>query len=163
MSNVNMSVSKSIFEGNFGTYVFGKCMALAISPDERDKILKYLLCVEVCIFLKSEIYIWSSHFHEVISKNLLIGNDFFVLNTRLSVNKKCPNSLYFYWNLGSLLTFISPPLMISIIVHTRRPNTQQNVSYLLDFYVSANIHFSHFEELKSTFLHRSISLHDLCT
>ena len=35
--------------------------------------------------------------------------------------------------------------MISIIFHTRRRNTQVNVSYVLDFYVS------HFEVLKSTF------------
>jgi len=41
--------------------------------------------------------------------------------------------------------------MTSIIFHTRGPNTQENVSYVLDFYVSADVHFPHFEELKSNF------------
>ena len=53
--------------------------------------------------------------------------------------------------------------MTSIIFHTRRPNTQENVSYILDIYVSAHAHFSHFEKLKCKFSHRSISLHELCT
>jgi len=35
MTNVNMSVPKTIFEGNFGTYVFGKCFSFALSPAER--------------------------------------------------------------------------------------------------------------------------------
>ena len=30
--------------------------------------------------------------------------------------------------------------MIYIIFHTRRPNTQENVTYLLGFYVSADVH-----------------------
>jgi len=42
--------------------------------------------------------------------------------------------------------------MTSIIFHIRGPNSQENVSYLLDFYVSSDVHFSRFEELKSTFL-----------
>ena len=41
--------------------------------------------------------------------------------------------------------------MTSISFHPRRHNTQENVSYGLDFYDSADLHFSHFEELKSTF------------
>jgi len=42
--------------------------------------------------------------------------------------------------------------MTIIIFLIRGPNTQENVSYLLDFYVSADIHFSPSEELKITFL-----------
>jgi len=41
--------------------------------------------------------------------------------------------------------------MTSIFFHIRRPTTQENVSYILDFYVSADVHFSRFEELKITF------------
>jgi len=41
--------------------------------------------------------------------------------------------------------------MISIIFHIRRPCTQENVSYILDTYVSVDVHFSHFGELKSKF------------
>ena len=43
------------------------------------------------------------------------------------------------------------PLIWSIIYHTRGPNTQDNVNYVLDFYVPADVHFSHFEDLKFTF------------
>jgi len=43
------------------------------------------------------------------------------------------------------------PLISSIIFHTRGRNTQDNVNYVLDVYVPADVHFSHFEELKSTF------------
>jgi len=42
--------------------------------------------------------------------------------------------------------------MTSIIFHIRGPNTQENLSYILDFYVSSDGHFSRFEELKITFL-----------
>jgi len=36
MTNINMSVTKIIFEGNISTYVFGKCVSSALSPAERD-------------------------------------------------------------------------------------------------------------------------------
>jgi hypothetical protein len=53
-----MSVPKSIFEGNFITYVFGKCLFLALSSAEkrllviatfisRKAILNYFVFVEV--------------------------------------------------------------------------------------------------------------------
>jgi len=41
--------------------------------------------------------------------------------------------------------------MTSIIFQPRRPNTQENVSYVLEFYVLADISFSHFEDLKACF------------
>jgi len=41
--------------------------------------------------------------------------------------------------------------MTIIIFHIRRPDNQENVSYVLNFYVSDEVHFSHFDELKSTF------------
>jgi len=40
--------------------------------------------------------------------------------------------------------------MKSIIFHTRRPKIQENFSYVIKFYVSADVHFSHFDEQKST-------------
>jgi len=41
--------------------------------------------------------------------------------------------------------------MTSITFHARRPNIEENVSYVLGFYVSADVHNSHFEELKIKF------------
>jgi len=35
VSNVNMSVPKSSVEGNYNTYVFGRCMFLALSLPEK--------------------------------------------------------------------------------------------------------------------------------
>ena len=61
------------------------------------------------------------------------------------------------------MTFIFLPVMTSTIFHTRRPNNQENVRYVLDVYVSADFHYSNFVELKERFTHRSISLHVLCT
>jgi len=52
--------------------------------------------------------------------------------------------------------------MTSIIFHTRGTNTQKNVSYVLDFYVSSDVLLPHFGELKTNFSHRSISVYELC-
>jgi len=41
--------------------------------------------------------------------------------------------------------------MTSINFHIRGPNTEEKVSCVLDFYISADDHFSHFEDLKATF------------
>jgi len=61
MSNVNTSVTKINFEGNFSTYVFLKCLFLAFSRLKSDcstsrhllskKILNYLECVEFRILV----------------------------------------------------------------------------------------------------------------
>jgi len=54
-----------------------------------QKNIKYFICVEVRILVKKVKYVWSSHFAEAITKNMQIGNDFFLcLNTRLPINKK---------------------------------------------------------------------------
>jgi len=96
-------------------------------------------------------YLWSSHFAEFISTNILIRNDFIMFKFRVKCKRKISNYHYFYWNLGNRLTFMCSPPMTSIIFHSRRPNTQENVSYVPDFCVLACVHFSHFEELINTF------------
>jgi len=59
MSNLNMSVPSSIFEGKFSTYIFGMCLSLALSPAVghreiyfKRNIIKYFVCVEFCILLE---------------------------------------------------------------------------------------------------------------
>jgi len=39
-------------------------------------------------------------------------------------------------------------LMLSIIFHTRRPINKDNVSYVLEFYVSSDVHFGTFRSWK---------------
>jgi len=51
--------------------------------------------------------------------------------------------------------------MTSIIFHTRGPNTQENVRYVFNFYVSGDV--PHLESWKANFSRRSISIYELCT
>jgi len=44
------------------------------------------------------------------------------------------------------------PLMISIIFHTKGHSTEVNVSYVVDFYVSGDVHISHFGDKKKNFI-----------
>jgi len=78
---------------------------------------------------------------------MLIGNDKFVFNYPAKFKK------YFYiLNIFiEILLLYAQTLISTIIFHTRGPNTQDNVHYLLDIYVPADVHFSHFEDLKFTF------------
>jgi len=81
---------------------------------------------------------------------MLIGNVFFVFKYPVKCKQKFP-ILFFYWNLSNRSTLCAHPLMTRIIFHTRAPNIQENVSYVIYFYVSADIHFSNFVEMKSNF------------
>jgi len=63
------------------------------------------------------------------------------LNTRLSVNKIFLILIIFIEIYVTVSLLFSHPLMISIIYHNRRPNTQENVSYLFDFHFTNNIFF----------------------
>jgi len=42
--------------------------------------------------------------------------------------------------------------MISIIFHTKGHSTEVNVSYVVDFYVSGDVHISHFGDKKKNFI-----------
>ena len=96
-------------------------------------------------------YIWSSHFSKVIRTNMLLETKSLCLNTQLRVKKIFQFLHYFYWNLGNPLTFMCSPLMTSIIFNPQTTNTQENFIYVLDFYVLADNHIPHFEELKGMF------------
>ena len=90
-----MTVPNINFEGDFSTYVF---------------------------FRKVK-YIWKSHFSEVISTIMLIGNDFLVFKYRLRVNKDIQNLYIFIDIKVTVWLLCAHPLMTSKILHTWRPNS----------------------------------------
>ena len=158
MSNLNMSVPSSIFEGKFSTYIFGMCLSLALSPAVghreiyfKRNIIKYFVCVEFCILLEK----WNIYEAQILPKSLVetcwLETTSLCLNTRLRIRKNFQILIILTEIYLIVCLLFAHSLMISIFFHTQRPNTQETVGYLLDLYVSSNIHFSHFEELKSTF------------
>jgi len=128
----------------------------------RKNIQLFLLCGGLHSCRKVN-YIWSSHFPEAIRTNMLIGNEFFVFKYQLKFKNIFAYSHYFYWHLVKRLTFICPLTYDKYNLSYTYTYQTKNVSYLLDFHVSANILFSHFEELKARFSHRYVSPHQLCT
>ena len=72
------------------------------------------------------------------------------VNTRLRVKKNFNNHINFIEINVNVYLLCAHHVMTCIILNTRIPNCQLNVCYALGFYVSADFHFSHFEELKST-------------
>jgi len=130
-------------------YVFGTSARwswLYISLLLWKKILNYFVFVEVRILVEK----WNIYEAHIFTRSL-------VQKCYLETNSLCLNMLlcvktflhfqYFYWNLGNHLTFMLSTPISSIIFHNRGTN----VNYVLDFYVPADVHFSHFKELKSTF------------
>jgi len=93
MSNENMIVRKIIFEGNFSTYVFGKCLSSALSPAESDcwtsrhlfyekkKIKSFRLCGG-CILVEK----WNAY-EAHIFRGILIGNEVFVFKYPVMCNQ----------------------------------------------------------------------------
>jgi len=64
------------------------------------------------------------------------------LNTRLRVNKKFQNSHFFIEININVCVLCAHPVMTSIILHTRRPNSQWKVCYAHGLYVSADFFFA---------------------
>ena len=89
------------------------------------------------------IYIYCSHIPDVISTNMLIGNEIFVFKYPVSVNNifQIPNTFIKikvnFWLLSA------HPIMTCIIFHIWRPKTQENVRHIVRFYVSADVHQKH--------------------
>jgi hypothetical protein len=105
--NVNMSFPNSNFEGNFSTYVFCKSfwhywMLKIHCWTSRhilcEKILNAFVCVEIRIIVEK----WNVYEIHIFPRPLLqiwrLEKTSFCLNTRLFLNKKFSNSLYFNWN-----------------------------------------------------------------
>ena len=99
----------------------------------QNKILNYFGSVEVKLFVEKW-NIYESHTFPTSSvQTCWSETTSLCLSTRSSVNKKFSIYHYFDWNLGNRLTFMCSPLNDKYYLHTRRPNTQENFSYILGF------------------------------
>jgi len=89
---------------------------------------------------------------------MTIGEDFLEYKYPDTLKKISKNLNIFIEITVTVYLFCASPLMTSksFILEDL---TQLNFSYVLGFYVLAEVLFSHFEELKTNFSHRSISLH----
>ena len=134
-----MSFPNSNLEGNFSTYLFGKsfwhyrdlkseCWTTRLILCK--KILNFFICVEVRILCKKLKYVWSSHFPDAITTNMQIGNDSFVFNTRLGVNKYYKIHINFFEINVNICLLCAHRVTTSIILHTRWSNCN-NVCYAL--------------------------------
>ena len=105
--NVNMSFPNSSFEGNYST--FGLCKSFWYYRELKidswtsrhilcEKSLNPFVCVEIIILVEK----WNVYEFHIFPRPLLktfsLETTSLCLNTRLFVNKKFPNSHYFYWN-----------------------------------------------------------------
>jgi len=130
-----MSVPNSNFQRNFSTYVFGKCFwhfrevindcwtSRHLLWEKKFKLYRKSRWYKNC---RKEKYMWISHFPEVFSTNMVIGNDFFVFKYPVKCKKKFQIFIIFIEIYVWLL--YANPLMTSIIFHTRRLNTQEYFS-----------------------------------
>ena len=126
-------------------------------------ILNCFACLRVRIFV-GKWNIYKAHFFpRWLVYSLCLETPFLCLKTSLNIKEIFPKSHYFFEILVKVFNFMLLPLMISIIFHTQGHSTQENDSYILDFYVSGDVLFSHLATWKSPFSHRSISLYELIT
>ena len=72
-------------------------------------------------------------------------------------------SLYFYGNLGKRLTCMCSQPNDKYKCHSRGPNTQENVSYVLVFMFRLMFIFRILISWKATYSHLSFSLLEICT
>ena len=100
------------------------------------------------------IYVWSSHFPETITTNMHIGNDFFVLHTRLRVNKNFKIRIHYIEININVCLLCSHHVMTSIILHTRRPVNKNSVTHLV-FMIQLISFFRILRSWKACFSHRS--------
>jgi hypothetical protein len=95
--NVNMFFHNSNYEGKVSTYVFSKSFwyyrelkseCWASRHIFREKIFNFFLMCGGLNSCRKAKYIWSSHFPEVITSNMQIGNDFFVFKYSVTCKQK---------------------------------------------------------------------------
>jgi len=97
---------------------------LDIATYIMQKILNFFISVEVRILCKKVKYVWSSHFPETITTNMLIGNDFFVFNFPVTGKKNFQIHINLVEINVNVLLVCDHHVMKGIILHTRRTNCQ---------------------------------------
>ena len=115
-----------------------------------EKILKIFLCLEVRILVERWNLYEAHIFQKPWTQTCRFEKTSLCLNTRLRLNKIYQNSHNFFVIDVNVCLLCAHTVMTSIILHTRRSNSQYKVCYALGFYDSAYF-FSNFLELKSTF------------
>jgi len=99
-----MSVPRSIFEGKFSTYVFGKFFFGTFASWKefleiatfifRNKISYNFVCVDVCILVQKWIIYEAQIFPRSLVQTCWLETTYFSLHTRLSVNKIFQKSFF---------------------------------------------------------------------
>ena len=130
---VNMAFPNSNFEGNFSTYVFGKsfwhyrdlkseCWTSRLLLCK--KILHFFICVEVR-FLFKKCNMYEAHiFPRPLQQTCRLETTPLCSNTRLRVKKNFKIHINFTVINVNVCLLCAHHVMISIILHTRRPNCQ---------------------------------------
>jgi len=130
--NVNMSFPSSNFEGNFSTCVFGKSLGhyRELKFDcwtSRhilwEKILITYACVEVRILVEK----WNVYghiFQRPFLQTCRMDTTSLCLNNRINENKLFQILIIFIELNVNVCLLCAQHVMTSIILHTRRPNSQ---------------------------------------
>ena len=151
----------------FGSCVFfarlkliGGCTSIYLL---RKNILTYFGGVEFRI-LVGMWNIYEAHiFTRSLGQKCCLEKSTLCLRTRFRL-KKFFHILNISIEISTTLWLLcAQPLISSIIFHTRGPNTQDNINYVLDLYVPMLFIFRILKCLKAHFSHLSISLYLLCT
>ena len=111
---------------------------------------------------KNEIYVWSSHFPEIITSNMQIGNDLFVLKYRVTCNQKFQKTIFIEINV-KFCHLCAHHVMTYIFFHTRWPNFNQMSVTQLVFMFQLIFIFRILRSWKARFSHRCILFNEVCT
>ena len=135
-----MSFRNSNFEGNFSTSVFSKSFWHNRELKIECWTLRHILCKKniisfVCLEVINLVVKWNVYEDHIFPRPLLqtcrLDTTSLCLNTRLTVNKKFPNSHYFYWINVNVSLLRDHHIMKSIILHTRRTFIKKYVTHLV--------------------------------
>ena len=127
----------------FGNY-FGTLAIWEVTVQYRDNYYakKNFECLDVRILVEK----WNTYDYHIFPRSLLhkcwLESIFF----KYPIECKIKLNIFIIFNYIKVNFWLlwAHPLMTSIILHSPRPNTQEIVSYVLGFCVSADVHISQF-------------------